>query len=319
MRKIDLFSGDALAKVLHYYNYPSDEEKIICPFHEDVYPSAQVNYDVGTCFCYGCQKSYDTLAIVKQMEGITDDLEGCKKLAKIMRTKKVSKIKAKQGVVKRANNKELLTIAEDYYFNLKTINWKEEHSDELKYMLARGFKRSTLNLCKAKYTYNISYPLVFPMFDNDEFKGWVCRTTSKHIEKKRKYLYNEGFSRATTLCGVYSKGCTVVICEGYMDMLKLRQFGLKNVVAILGWKITAEQIEKLKRRGITRVISALDMDECGRKGTNYLKNFFEVIEFQYPKGVKDAGEMTQRQFDIAYKKTKQKLKGGLNNGFSRRH
>lgn len=321
MIKIDLFNGDALAKVLHYYNYPSDEEKIICPFHEDVYPSMQVNYSSGSCFCYGCQKSYDPLSFVKVFEKETDDLEACKKLAKIMKTKKVSKIRAKQGTVKRADNKTMLTIAEDYYFNLKTIDWRAEDSDEVRYMIKRGFKRSTLNMCKAKYTYNKSYPIVFPMFDNEEFKGWVCRTTLKTIEKRRKYLYNEGFSRATTLCGTYSKGCIPVICEGYMDMLKFRQFGLKNVVAILGWKMTAEQISKLKKHGITHVVSALDADECGRKGTNYLKNFFEVTVFQYPKGVKDAGDMNQKQFDISFAKTKQKVKQDrrTQNGFSRRH
>ena len=310
MITIDLFSGDALAKVLHYYNYPSDEEKIICPFHQDVMPSMQINYDSGSCFCHGCQKSYSTLDFVKQLEGENDDLKACIKLAHIMRTKKVSKIKARHATLKRHDNKQMLIEAKDYYFNLKTIDWYDEHSDELNYMLQRGFKRKTLNMCKAKYTYNKSYPLVFPMFDNDEFKGWVCRTTLKTIEKRRKYLYNEGFSRATTLCGKYSKGKTVVICEGYMDMLKFRQFGLRNVVAILGWKITAEQIAKLKKMGITHVISALDNDECGKKGTKYLKNFFDVTVFQYPVGVKDAGEMSQEQFKIAFNKTKAKFKGG---------
>ena len=319
MRKIvDLFGGDALAKVLYYYNYPSDEEKIVCPFHEDVYPSMQVNYNHGTCFCYGCQKTYDTLSFVKQFENIEDDLEACKKLEKIMRSKGVSKIKAKTNTVKRADNKQLLLEAEDYYFNLKSVNWEKEHSDELSYMLNRGFTRKTLNRCKAKYTYNKSYSLIFPMFDNNEFKGWVCRTTDKNIEKRRKYLYNEGFSRATTLCGRYSKGKVVVICEGFMDMLKLRQYGLKNVVAILGWKMTSEQIAKLKAKGITHVISALDTDECGRKGTTYLKNFFDVTLFQYPKRVKDAGELTREQCKIAIKKTKAKLKlGGKNNGIGR--
>lgn len=310
MIKIDLFNGDALAKVLHYYNYPSDEEKIVCPFHEDIYPSMQVNYGTGSCFCYGCQKSYDTLSFVKELEKESDDLKACIKLSYIMTTKKVSKIKARKTTVKRADNKQMLTEAKDYYFNLKTINWYGERSEELDYMLERGFKRKTLMLCKAKYTYNKSYPLVFPMFDNDEFKGWVCRTTLKTIEKRRKYLYNEGFSRATTLCGTYEKGKIVVICEGYMDMLKFKQFGLKNVVAILGWKITAEQIAKLKKMGITHVISALDNDECGKKGTAYLKSFFNVTVFQYPTGIKDAGDMTQRQFNIAFNKTKAKLKGG---------
>ena len=320
MKNKGLFSGDALAKVLHYYNYPSDVDKIICPFHEDVYPSMQVNYSSGSCFCYGCQKSYDTLSFVKHFEKQDDDLKACITLAKILKTKGVSKIKAKQASVKRGDNKQLLTEAEDYYDNLKTVDWRVEDTPEVEYMLERGFSRKALNICKAKYTYNASYPLVFPMFDNDEFRGWVCRTTLKSIEKRRKYLYNEGFSRATTLCGQYSKGKVVVICEGYMDMLKLRQFGLKNVVAILGWKITAEQIAKLKAKDITHVISALDADECGRKGTAYLRNFFKVTEFQYPKGIKDAGDLDKKQFKIAFEKTKSKVnQGGHKNEFSRRH
>lgn len=308
MITIELFSGDALAKVLHYYNYPSDEDKIICPFHQDIMPSMQVNHESGSCFCYGCQVSFYPLDFVKVFEKENDDLAACIKLAQIMKTKKVSKIKAKQATIKRADNKQKLIEAKDYYFNLKTINWYHERSDELDYMLKRGFKRKTLMMCKAKYTYNQSYPLIFPMFDNKEFKGWVCRTTLKTVEKRRKYLYNEGFSRATTLCGTYSKGQPVVICEGYMDMLKFKQFGLKNVVAILGWKITAEQVSKLKANNITHVISALDNDECGNKGTNYLKSFFKVTKFQYPAKVKDAGDLTQKQFDVAFNKTKVKFK-----------
>ena len=95
MRKIDLFGGDALAKVLHYYNYPSDEDKIICPFHQDVMPSMQVNYSTGSCFCYGCQRSYDTLSLVKKFEKEDDALKACMTLAHIMRTKKGSTVKVK--------------------------------------------------------------------------------------------------------------------------------------------------------------------------------------------------------------------------------
>lgn len=40
------------------------------------------------------------------------------------------------------------------------------------------------------------------------------------------------------------------------------------------------------------------------------KRIFKVTQFQYPANVKDAGAMSQRQFNIAFKKTKAKLKGG---------
>ena len=88
-----------------------------------------------------------------------------------------------------------------------------------------------------------------------------------------------------------------------MDRLKFVQFGEDNVVAILGWKMSPQQIQKLKDKGITKVISALDNDEYGRKGTKFLEQHFEVTRFKYLKKVKDPGDMTQELFNKMFKKT----------------
>ena len=141
------------------------------------------------------------------------------------------------------------------------------------------------------------------MLDNGKFRGWVCRTMRKDIEAKRKYLYNEGFSRVSTLVGDYGSEKYVFVVEGYMDRAKFLQFGVTNVVAILGWKMSEEQERKLKEKGITDVISALDNDECGRKGTKYLKSIFNVTRFTYLKGIKDPGDMTEDKFKKMYSRT----------------
>ena len=141
------------------------------------------------------------------------------------------------------------------------------------------------------------------MLDNGKFRGWVCRTMRKDIEAKRKYLYNEGFSRANTLVGNYGSEKYVFVVEGYMDRLKFIQYGIDNVVAILGWKMSAEQERKLKEKGITHVISALDNDECGRKCTKYLQTIFKVTRFTYLKGIKDPGEMSEEKFEKMYRRT----------------
>ena len=125
----------------------------------------------------------------------------------------------------------------------------------------------------------------------------------KDIEARRKYLYNEGFSRASTLVGDYGSEKYVFVVEGYMDRAKFLQFGVTNVVAILGWKMSEEQERKLKEKGITDVISALDNDECGRKGTKYLKSIFNVTRFTYLKGIKDPGDMTEDKFKKMYSRT----------------
>lgn len=177
----------------------------------------------------------------------------------------------------------------------------------LDYMVKRGFKAETLTSAGMRYTYDKNYPLIFPILDNGEFKGWVSRTNKPEIEKSRKYLYNKGFSRRDTLCGKYSKNIPLVVVEGYMDKLKLNQFGLKNVVAILGWKATREQISKIYSVSPSCIICALDNDECGKKGYEYLKKFFPVIRWSYLKGVKDCGEMTQQSFEKMYLRTKRKV------------
>lgn len=302
-----MIGGKALAKVVFYYGLSDlNDVKIVCPFHKDINPSLQLDYETGKWFCFGCGLSGDALGFVKNIEK-TDDLSACLKLVKILRSKKTREIKVRH-VAKRykGDTHQALTEAHDDYFGLKTTNWYDvdDEAEEIKsYMIKRGFSPETLNKAKAKYTYKKAYPIMFPLLDNGDFKGWVCRTNVKSIEQKRKYLYNTGFSRATTLVGDYKSRKTVMVVEGYMDMLKMRQFGVKHVVALLGWKATDNQISKLKDQGVTNIISALDTDECGQKGTQYLRSFFSVVRFQYPEGVKDAGDLTKAQFKKAYNLT----------------
>ena len=313
-------SGEELAKVLWYYNlipdFASSSKKIICPFHDDINPSMIVNFEDGSWFCFGCGLGGDAKKFVKLIESKynkLNDLQAYQKYLRILKSDKCSSIKLNKSLIKQKPlRRDLYNEAYDYYHGLKKVNWKDSDEPEVvaarEYMIKRGFKPDTLNKCKAKVTYNKSYGIIFPMLDNGKFKGWVCRTTIKSIEERRKYLYNEGFSRATTLVGNYGAKDYVFVVEGYMDRLKFVQFGEDNVVAILGWKMSAEQINKLKAAGIKYIISALDNDECGRKGTEFLKKHFKVTRFKYLKGIKDPGDMTQESFDKMFRKTMSEFK-----------
>lgn len=307
--------GTKLAKVLWYYNLiPSTaslSQKIVCPFHSDVNPSMIVNLEDGSWFCFGCNLAGDAIKFVKLMEAKyndLNDLQAYKKYLQILKSDKCSDIEINPTLkLKKPLQRDLYNEAYDYYHGLRKVDWKKSNESEVvsarDYMKKRGFSPKTLIKCGAKVTYNNSYGLIFPMLDNGKFKGWVCRTMIKHIEEKRKYLYNEGFSRATTLVGAYGTKDYVFVVEGYMDRLKFVQFGEENVVAILGWKMSPQQIQKLKDKGITKIISALDNDNCGKKGTKFLQKHFEVTRFTYLKGVKDPGEMTQESFDKMLKRT----------------
>lgn len=311
--------GMNLAKVLWYYNLLPDAhastQKIICPFHQDANPSLLVNLEDGTWYCFGCNRSGDAAKFVSCMEKGLSDLQALKKYHEILKSDKCSDFTPSQFAKRRRKPRsELYAQAYDYYHGLKRVDWRRDDEEEVakarQYMKHRGFSTATLNKVKAKVTYNNSYGIIFPMLDNGKFRGWVCRTMVKEIEQRRKYLYNEGFSRATTLVGDYGSKDYVFVVEGYMDRLKFVQCGYDNVVAILGWRITDEQVQKLKDKGITTVVSALDNDECGKRGTKYLGRFFKVVRFTYLKGLKDPGDMTQPMFDKMFGRTMGKLNNG---------
>lgn len=313
--------GMELAKVLWYYNLIYDfnetEQKIICPFHPDINPSMKVNLDKNFFFCFGCDSKGNALNFVMIMEkqnGL-NDLQCIRKYYQILKSKKASVIKQKKHKQKiKKTDKQLYAEAYDYYHGLNKINWMTKNNDKLlndarKYMMRRGFSPRTLNACKLKFSYSKNYSLLFPMFDNGKFKGWVSRTMVPSVEKVRKYLYNKGFSRATTLVGNYGSKKFVIVVEGYMDRLKFIQYGEDNVVAILGWKMSEQQIEKLKKSGVTDIISALDNDKCGIKGTKHLQKHFNVTRFAYLKRIKDPGEMNEDDFRRMFSKTMSKYNG----------
>lgn len=311
------YGGKELAKVLIYYGLIADvvssDFNIICPFHEDINPSMRICLTDGSFFCFGCEAKGNALDFVKKVHPELNELQACVLLEQILNSKEVKTLNVKYRKKRRLQNKQALNEAHDYYYGLRSIDWNDIHTKEehevLQYMKQRGFNERALNIAQCRTNYNIAYPFIFPILDNGDFKGWVGRTMNKYVEKKRKYLYNDGFRKRDTLCGNYEQNKVVFICEGFMDYLSLRTRGhLKNVVAILGWHISDEQVQKLKNKGVTTVVSALDNDNAGNKGTEYLKRFFHVIRFNYPEGVKDAGEMSEQELKMAIRWTRRAYK-----------
>lgn len=313
-----------IAALKHYNIYQEDDQyKIICPFHGDKKPSLQINKQTGFFYCYGCGLSGGAFELVKNYEPSLSPIEIYKKLHSFVKEGKGdiggrdvytytnlpythsfvdSKVKYKEGI----------KLAKDFYFNLPETNWyklPEEAIPILRYMKHRGFTTSTLKKFGAKFTYNKNYPIVFPMYDNGIFRGYVMRTDDPTVEDQRKYMYNKEFRRRITLPGDY-KNSTVILVEGFLDMLKAKQYGIKYVAAVLGWKLTSEQFEKLKRCGVKTIICALDNDECGRKGYKYLKricsvNHISVKRIRYQKSMKDMGDLNEENSKLILKQIKQ--------------
>lgn len=294
------YTGKDLARILMYYGLVQTVDKsefnIVCPFHSDINPSMRIDLSSGEFYCFGCGVFGNSLDFIKLAQPELNDLQACMMLEKIVNSKEVKALNVRYRSKKKKNTRQSLLQAKDYYYGLRCTNWLTERSKEgkaiINYMKQRGVSRKELNIAKGKLNYNIAYPIVFPILDNGRFKGWVCRTIRPEVERRRKYFYNEGFYKRDTLCGTYEKDSIVVLCEGFFDYLNIKTKGqYKNVCALLGWHISDEQINKLKEKNIKTVISALDNDDSGKKGTEYLKKFFQVIPIEFPNNEKDVGEM----------------------------
>lgn len=306
--------GQSLAFVLQHYGLIdstslSDTFKIVCPLHEDINASMQVDLTRGIYYCYGCGKSGEAIDLIKEVEQVN-------KLKAYILLEKVLNRQIGKKVLIVAQPKEtpkvLMEQAKLYFYSLQRTSWKDIRSS---YMHKRGFDSKVLTKAGVRLNQNADYGVAMPMMEMGKFKGYVLRATSDSANQDRKYLYNKGFSRRNTLVGDYDYNFVVVV-EGYLDWLKFLQFGKSNCVAILGWKATDQQIAKIKQY-TTTIISALDNTPTGERGTRHLiDKGFDVTRFQFQDTIKDPGEMDRFSFNKAWADTikimKERKRGNKN-------
>jgi len=79
------------------------------------------------------------------------------------------------------------------------------------------------------------------------------------VYHKGRQLFAIDIARAAA-----AKSQTVIVAEGYTDVLMLHQAGLKNTVGIMGTAMTPEQVAELARLAPT-VLLALDADSAGQE------------------------------------------------------
>jgi len=287
--------NEFIAVLKHYDMFePLSSYKVVCPFHGDKNPSMLIDLDSARYYCFGCEAHGSTYDLLKQFNPDYTQFEIVRCLKRILRGEEG---KAKRQIIQVAEKKLNMQAVRDYFYNLPKVNWYKADDPVKLYMKQRGFKMSTLNMVDARINATDAYKIVFPITDNGVFRGYVGRTTDPEIQKKRKYIYNTGFRRSKTLAGVY-KGNSVLVVEGYLDMLKARQNGVQSVVAVLGWKMSDKQRKKLLHRGIKTIVCGLDNDQAGEKGFNYLKTLeeFNVVRLKYPDGIKDFGDVDKKVF-----------------------
>jgi DNA primase len=114
--------------------------------------------------------------------------------------------------------------------------------------------------------------ITFPLCDKrGRVLGFGARSMSS--EERAKYLNSadgEVYHKGRHLFGTHlarahaAKDRSVVLCEGYTDVIAMHQAGVRNCVGLMGTALTDEQVAELARLAPT-VVLALDADGAGQE------------------------------------------------------
>lgn len=275
----------------------------VCPFHDDHSPSMSVSKDKQIYKCFVCGATGNVFTFVENFLGVSF-IEAVKVVAdKIGEDFVVHK--SKQNTVYEKYYKIMDLATKLYENNLRTKIGEEARkylkdrglTDEiikdfsiglaitdndqlykllekkkipLKDMQDLGLVNNGERGIYDLFRNRIIFPLKNPDGKVNGFSGRIYNTTSNSkyvntketiIFKKRENLYN--YHLAAPAARLEK---SIIICEGFMDAIRIYSIGLKNVVATMGTALAKQQVELLKKLGV-KVILVMDNDNAGEMAT----------------------------------------------------
>jgi len=276
----------------------------VCPFHQDTHPSMQVSPDKGIAYCFACNSGGDIFSFYQKIEGVDfkqalKDL-GERTGVKVEGLKVDTPVQKDH----KERIRECLVAAQKFYADTlvkdeKTLAYltsrgipddqikefgigvaPDSFSDTYQYLLKEGFSRQEIvdaslgiqkDLEEGKIYDRFRNRLMFPIFDgNGKIVGFGGRTLgdddAKYINSGETPLYN----KSVTLYGLshakehIREQKSVVLVEGYFDVLACHRIGIKNTIAVSGTALTEQHVKILKRYS-DKVILCLDQDNAGKQ------------------------------------------------------
>lgn len=267
--------------------------KCLCPFHDDKNPSMNVSPNMQIYHCFSCGAGGDAIKFVMEYEKLSYP-EAIEKLASIYNFS-LTYIKNSKD---QKEDKKILENLNIYYKqclekNQEALKYLKERgisaSSIEKFQIGYAPNSSyTLNLLQnykiapqeareygvVEFGENGVYArfierITFPIFSSSsKIVGFGGRTISSHPAKyinspqtkvfnKSKLLYGYDLARQSIL-----REKSIIITEGYLDVIMLHQAGFTNAVATLGTALTNEHLP-LITRAEPKVILSYDGDEAG--------------------------------------------------------
>ncbi len=309
-----------------------------CPFHGEVTPSFNIDTERKVYYCFGCGKGGSVINFVMEIEKLNfpDTIEFiAKKIGfrlqyddsiandKINDDKKeILDLYSKMVVlfhsilVSHPQGKEALKYLENRGITKETIDkfqlgFSPKERDWLySFLIKKSYTPQFLvktGLFSSKYN-NIAFfsnRIMFPIFDRYgtaiAFGGRLFSGDGpKYLNTKDMDQYKKGstlFAFSLAMKGIREKK-SVVICEGYMDVISYHQAGITNAVAPLGTALTEEQVKTLKNLTDSFYLS-FDSDVAGQKATYkailMIRKFDAEVHIINIKGGKDPSELLEKE------------------------
>ena len=266
----------------------------VCPFHDDSHPSMSVSSKLGIFHCFSCKAGGNAIKFIQDYEKISFP-EAVEKLAG-MYNFALQYTGAK--VQERSEEKKVLGILNAYYQsclyqNPAAVKYLHERglSDATIRKFGLGYAgasaqtirvlqneeippQDALNAGAVKQNERGLYAsfierITFPIYNHaSKLVGFGGRTISDNPAKyvnspqcalfdKSKIFYAFDLAKKSAIAKK-----TLIITEGYMDVIMLHQAGIDNAVAVLGTALTPAHLPLIKRAELNVVLS-FDGDAAG--------------------------------------------------------
>ncbi len=307
----------------------------LCPFHNEKTPSFTVYNDTQSFYCFGCGAGGDAVTFIKKIENL-DYIDAVKLLAQRAGLQMPEDNSFDESLSKKRRrileiNREsakfyysyLISPAGkaglDYYLNrgltANTIKRfglgyaPDEWDSLLKHLKSKGYKVGEMvdagvvkvgrnNNYYDTFKNRVMTPIIDVRGNVIAFGGRVLDNSKpKYINTSDTLVYkktNELFA-----LNLAKDNCsdTLILCEGYMDVIAMHQAGFTNAVAGCGTALTNEQV-RLISRYTKEVILAYDADEAGQKALNKAIGLFKQtdVKVRIPSlaGGKDPDEIIKK-------------------------
>ena len=271
-----------------------------CPFHDDNSPSMSVSREKQIYTCFSCHATgnvytflmnYDHLDFKEALKYLGDRVgidTGSVKISK-KNTKFDKLYEAYNLSLKYYQNNLNSTVGKEAKRYLQNRNINEdiikefeiglslENVDDLtKLLMSKDYDLVTLNRIGLSNDNHDIYNdrIMFPLYDvfgkvvgfsgriyKDNGQNKYVNTKETDIFKKGEMLYH--YHIAKEECRIKK---SVIVMEGFMDVIRASTIGVKNTVALMGTALTKEQINLIKRLS-NNIILCLDGDDPGQKAT----------------------------------------------------